>query len=921
MTLFQSSEKANDPLDSSQDRGKEFKTESLLCRLKYQNNLPELPFDPKFLVYPLEPSRFLQYVATSLERNYKHELLTETDVGVEVDLIDPDVFRIDKRATLHPDDERLLEDEAPTFVNARKSRHQKLGYNVKRHLNEEIVYRDRESQINAIEETFKAAEKPIHKHYSKPNVHALEVLPVLPDFTLWRYPCAQVIFDDDPSRKNKTTTEQKEEVNQAMIRGMVDESGDHFVAYFLPTEQTKQLRRLDAENQTPYTEDAAYEYELTREYNWNVKNKTMANYEENYFFCFRKDGVYYNELETRVRLSKRRKLNQSGTNVGALQAPKTRLIVHHRDFTDEELKAQTDHVLVLTVATEKNDALQRFLRSCNLNGFKVKVLGEGSHWKGGHVAKSTGGGQKVNLLKEELAKGDYKPDQLILFVDSYDVVFMQNVAKLLEEYEKFKSKVIFSAEEFCWPQPSLQSSYPEVKPGEKRYLNSGGFIGPTANLIKIVNHEPIKDDDDDQLYYTKIFLDSTSRTLYDIELDKTSRIFQNLNGAFSDVELHFNDVTGYLFNKIFSTTPIIAHGNGPIKVEFNSLSNYLAYSWSPTKNCQQCDEDNIEIQDILDYPLVVMGIFIEQGTPFIERFFERIAALSYPKSRLHVVGHMAENSRFQSAVAESFNQTFGHQYFSVNWLEENLDEETARRKNVFMFVDNQMSFGYLTDANNYTKGKLHNDLWQTMDNPQDWEEQYIHPQYFNFAKPEVTMTDIAQPCPDVFWFPLVSETFCKHLIEEVENYGQWSTGDNYDPRLEGGYENVPTRDIHMRQIGWEEHWLHVLEKYVHKIQKKLFQGYDDKPWARMNFVVRYKPDEQPSLRPHHDASSYTINIGLNQPGKDYKGGGIRYNRYNCSIVDTRVGWALVSPGRVTHLHEGLPTTGGTRYIFVTFVNP
>uniref|UniRef100_A0A095A392 Calcium uptake protein 1-like protein, mitochondrial n=1 Tax=Schistosoma haematobium TaxID=6185 RepID=A0A095A392_SCHHA len=75
-----------------------------------------------------------------------------------------------------------------------------------------------------------------------------------------------------------------------------------------------------------------------------------------------------------------------------------------------------------------------------------------------------------------------------------------------------------------------------------------------------------------------------------------------------------------------------------------------------------------------------MGIFIEQGTPFIERFFERIAALSYPKSRLHIVGHMAENSKFQSSVAESFNQTFGHQYFSVSWLEENLDEEIARKK-------------------------------------------------------------------------------------------------------------------------------------------------------------------------------------------------------------------------------------------------
>ncbi|TNN20311.1 Procollagen-lysine, 2-oxoglutarate 5-dioxygenase 3 [Schistosoma japonicum] len=686
-------------------------------------------------------------------------------------------------------------------------------------------------------------------------------------------------------------------------------------------------------------------------------------------------------------------------------------------------------ILVLTVATEKNDALDRFLRSCSLNGFEVKVLGEGSYWKGGNVAKSTGGGQKVNILKDELAKSTYRPDQLVLFVDSYDVVFMQNVANLLKEYERFESKVIFSAEEFCWPQPSLKSLYPEVKPGEKRYLNSGGFIGPVANLIKIVNHTPINDDDDDQLYYTNIFLDSKLRTLYDIELDKTSRIFQNLNGAFDDVELHFNDETGYLFNKIFSTTPIIAHGNGPIKVEFNSLSNYLVHSWTPTHGCQHCNEDNVELNDLSDYPLVVMGIFVEQATPFIEKFFERIAALSYPKSRLHVVGHMAESTKFQLSASESFNQTFGHEYLSVSWLEENLEEEIARKKvfgyclaiedckyvfavdsiaqlenpetldhlirmnrsiiaplltirgkawsnfwgalgtdgyyarssdymdiisynmtgiwnvplvrsaylitrpavlkliditntemnfayearnkNIFMFVDNQVNFGYLINADNYTKGKLHNDLWQIMDNPQ----------YFNTAKPEVMMTDVAQPCPDVFWFPLLSETFCKHLIEEVENYGQWSNGDNYDPRLEGGYENVPTRDIHMRQIGWEEHWLHVLEKYVHKIQKKLFQGYDDKPWARMNFVVRYKPDEQPSLRPHHDASSYTLNIGLNQPEKDYKGGGVHFNRYNCSIIDTRVGWAVVSPGRVTHLHEGLPTTEGTRYIFVTFVNP
>ena len=42
------------------------------------------------------------------------------------------------------------------------------------------------------------------------------------------------------------------------------------------------------------------------------------------------------------------------------------------------------------------------------------------------------------------------------------------------------------------------------------------------------------------------------------------------------------------------------------------------------------------------------------------------------------------------------------------------------------------------------------------------------------------------------------------------------------------------------------------------------------PKAIMNFVVRYRPDEQPFLRPHHDSSTYTINIALNRAGIDYQ---------------------------------------------------
>lgn len=93
------------------------------------------------------------------------------------------------------------------------------------------------------------------------------------------------------------------------------------------------------------------------------------------------------------------------------------------------------------------------------------------------------------------------------------------------------------------------------------------------------------------------------------------------------------------------------------------------------------------------------------------------------------------------------------------------------------------------------------------------------------------------------------------------------------------------------------------------------------PRSLMNFVVRYRPDEQPSLKPHHDSSTFTINIALNKVGVDYEGGGCRFIRYNCSVTDTKPGWMLMHPGRLTHYHEGLKVTKGTRYIMISFVDP
>lgn len=46
--------------------------------------------------------------------------------------------------------------------------------------------------------------------------------------------------------------------------------------------------------------------------------------------------------------------------------------------------------------------------------------------------------------------------------------------------------------------------------------------------------------------------------------------------------------------------------------------------------------------------------------------------------------------------------------------------------------------------------------------------------------------------------------------------------------MAGGYENVPTVDIHMKQVGYEDQWLQLLRTYVGPMTEYLFPGYHTK---------------------------------------------------------------------------------------------
>uniref|UniRef100_A0A671T4D2 Procollagen-lysine,2-oxoglutarate 5-dioxygenase 1 n=1 Tax=Sinocyclocheilus anshuiensis TaxID=1608454 RepID=A0A671T4D2_9TELE len=671
-----------------------------------------------------------------------------------------------------------------------------------------------------------------------------------------------------------------------------------------------------------------------------------------------------------------------------------------------------EDLLVLTVATQETDGFRRFLRSAKHFNYTIKVLGRGETWKGGDYMSPPGGGQKVRLLKSAL-EDIQDENRVILLVDSYDVIFSSGPRELLKKFQQAKHRVVFSAETLIWPDRHLEDKHPHVREG-KRFLGAGGFIGYAPNLKQMLSDWSGADSDSDQLFFTKLYINPEKRKSINITLDNKCRLFQNLHGALDEVVLKFEDGRVRARNVLYNTLPVIIHGNGPTKLQINYLGNYIPHLWMFETGCTLCNEGLRPLSGLQsEYPVVVIGIFIQQPTPFVSVFFERLLNLKYPKNRLrlfiynqvkHYVqiynsvdmcrddidceyffsidvdvvlknedmlrilielnkpfiapmmtkpgrlwtnfwgalsadGYYARSEDYMDIVKGRRMGLWNVPYVSHIFLikadtlrtdlkdpdlfeSATLDPDMAfcskvRNKGVFMFVTNMHTFGRVLSTENYQTNHLHNDLWQIFENPVEWEERYIHENYSKVLRDGL----IEMPCPDVYWFPVFTDVACKHLIEEMEHFGQWSGGRNVDKRILGGYENVPTVDIHMNQVGYDKEWQKFLLDYAAPVTEKMYPGYYTMAQFDLAFVVRYKPDEQPALRPHHDASTFTINIALNQVGIDYQGGGCRFLRYNCSVNAPRRGWALLHPGRLTHYHEGLPTIEGVRYISVSFVDP
>jgi len=156
---------------------------------------------------------------------------------------------------------------------------------------------------------------------------------------------------------------------------------------------------------------------------------------------------------------------------------------------------------ILTVATDKNSyvdewalSLEKFSFTENPSYFQksegfYKILGLGTKWKGFNT--------KMSEYLKELKT--YEKNQIVVIVDSYDLLFLKDPRELLPLYnERADGKVVLGMESVCGANCDTEF-IKTCKTREGYFINSGFLMGPASILIDIFSYALDHGEGHDQL--------------------------------------------------------------------------------------------------------------------------------------------------------------------------------------------------------------------------------------------------------------------------------------------------------------------------------------------------------------------------------------------------------------------------------------
>lgn len=185
-------------------------------------------------------------------------------------------------------------------------------------------------------------------------------------------------------------------------------------------------------------------------------------------------------------------------------------------------------------------------------------------------------------------------DDIIVWVDAYDVVTQAGPEEVLRKYRAMDAEVVYSAELNCWPfshwgnreraNKTCERYPPTPRSRQPRYINTGVIVGRAGTMVRLVktlnnlltyhrkDFQQGETQMDDQGMAAFVFLSGA----FDSKLDYYSEITKNMFMAEQDVEPNVMGGRRVWRDKTSGSTPVFLHSNGG-KMPFYNLNGSMWY--------------------------------------------------------------------------------------------------------------------------------------------------------------------------------------------------------------------------------------------------------------------------------------------------------------------------------------------------------
>ena len=257
-----------------------------------------------------------------------------------------------------------------------------------------------------------------------------------------------------------------------------------------------------------------------------------------------------------------------------------------------------DKLHIVTVATDPKYYFPYLVESCKKNGKELEVLGMGEVWQGFNWKYL----KMIEYLKI------LPMDDVVCFIDGYDVICCRNLNQLLDQFKEIKERTgckLVVAED----KKSTMMSVSVLFFGtcNNNNINSGTYIGYVKDILEIIQKiyelNP-KNDADDQVLMTQYCKKNKEEFYCDVE----SKLFLALVYPLEELDKYVEIDENTHVLKYQSSEPFFVHAPGYGYLE--NVIRKLGYNIDQNKIKNELFQNIIEKKGLLYLKYIILDYYI-----------------------------------------------------------------------------------------------------------------------------------------------------------------------------------------------------------------------------------------------------------------------------------------------------------------------